>query len=163
MGFLDDARDAINNGIDVVDKKGYEWGAQSRIRDQEVKRAGVYAKLGERLYAAAQATDEYKDFAPDLFSQVVEIEAQIKTLEEDLAQYKEKKTDAAQARAASKAMRNESAVGASTASAADVPAEAVAEPAQVSADAPEVGFCAQCGATFVGDDKFCSKCGAQRN
>jgi len=140
MGFLDDARDAITQGIDAVDKKGYEIGAQSRIHDQEVKRAGVYAKLGERLYAAAQSTDEYKEFAPDLFSQIVEIDAQIKSLEDDLAQYKEQKSEAAQARSASKGMRDDS------------PSTVV----------PEVKFCPQCGVAFTGDEKFCSQCGAER-
>jgi hypothetical protein len=143
MGFLDDARDAITQGIDAVDKKGYEIGAQSRIHDQEVKRAGVYAKLGERLYTAAQTTDEYKEFAPDLFAQIVEIDAQIKSLEDDLAKYKEQKSEAAQARAASKGMRDE-------------PSSAEAS------EAPVVKFCPQCGAAFTGDEKFCAQCGAER-
>jgi hypothetical protein len=138
MGFFEDARGALDSGLDAIDRKGHEIGRQARIREQEVRRSGVYAKLGERLYAAARTDAQYRELAPELFSQIEEIDTLIAGLEDEQARAEEEKADVAQARAADKAIRDE--------------LEAVRD----------IRFCSHCGTPFAETELSCSSCGAPR-
>lgn len=179
MGFLDDARDAFNSGMNMVDKKSQELESKARVKDLEIKRNGVYSKLGERFYAMAQENPTLKDNAPELFSQIDQFNADIKQINDTQETLGNEIDDTVEARDAEKARRDEAeaAQKAAAAAAADAAAGAVptagagAAPTATAADADATtagdaaakrtnAFCSSCGVALKESDKFCPACGA---
>lgn len=184
MGFFDDARDAFNSGMNMVDKKSQELESKARVKDLEIKRNGVYSKLGERFYAMAQENPTLRDNAPELFSQIDQFNADIKQINDTQETLGNEIDDTVEARDAEKARRDEAeaarkaATAAAAASAAAgaaagaVPtagAGAAATATATGAGATTAGdaaakrtnaFCSSCGVALKESDKFCPACGA---